>query len=377
MDLPRSQTMTSAYAAVYKNTDQLDEVAPAIAALAGKAAGGLAAKGAGAGAAKMGGTAAKMASSKLGQKAIGAGSQAVGNKVQSSLSNEEVEEGSYTSAYLEGFKPMDLNKMQDKAAMKPDTAKGEKQARKIDKIRAVGKHAAPEQEEGAKLQAKLNKVNPLKRAFKKPSFDKTKNKAYGLEQKRRSDLDNRYGPKKEEVEALQEKEGKKDACYNKVKSRYDVWPSAYASGALVKCRKAGAKNWGNSSKKEEVTYLDAVATFFIENDYALSEESAFDMASHVSDDFFSDIVEGMMADDNSGIQYRDGGGIMGAGEVNQVGDGVAAKEGAPKVKKKPDSKLDRAGAKKPPTPAEKASQKKILANVPGAYEAWLKKKTEG
>ena len=43
--------------------------------------------------------------------------------------------------------------------------------------------------------------------------------------------------------------GKKDACYHKVKARYDVWPSAYASGALVKCRKVGAKNWGNSKKK--------------------------------------------------------------------------------------------------------------------------------
>ena len=46
--------------------------------------------------------------------------------------------------------------------------------------------------------------------------------------------------------------GKKDACYYKVKRRYDVWPSAYASGALVKCRKVGAKNWGNKSKKEGV-----------------------------------------------------------------------------------------------------------------------------
>ena len=44
--------------------------------------------------------------------------------------------------------------------------------------------------------------------------------------------------------------GKKDACYYKVKARYDVWPSAYASGALVKCRKVGAANWGNKSKKE-------------------------------------------------------------------------------------------------------------------------------
>jgi len=41
---------------------------------------------------------------------------------------------------------------------------------------------------------------------------------------------------------------KQDACYYKVKSRYKVWPSAYASGALVRCRKKGAKNWGNKSE---------------------------------------------------------------------------------------------------------------------------------
>ena len=57
---------------------------------------------------------------------------------------------------------------------------------------------------------------------------------------------------KEELDAvLSEKEGKKDACYHKVKARYDVWPSAYASGALTKCRKVGAANWGNKSKKDE------------------------------------------------------------------------------------------------------------------------------
>jgi LysM repeat protein len=43
---------------------------------------------------------------------------------------------------------------------------------------------------------------------------------------------------------------KQDACYHKVKSRYKVWPSAYASGALVQCRKKGASNWGNSKKNE-------------------------------------------------------------------------------------------------------------------------------
>jgi hypothetical protein len=67
-------------------------------------------------------------------------------------------------------------------------------------------------------------------------------------------------PKKKMKEAMEvneakDKKGKgsgtKDACYHKVKSRYSVWPSAYASGALVKCRKVGAANWGNSTKKEE------------------------------------------------------------------------------------------------------------------------------
>ena len=65
--------------------------------------------------------------------------------------------------------------------------------------------------------------------------------------------------KKEEVEVTEAKDkpgkgsGTKDACYHKVKSRYSVWPSAYASGALVKCRKVGAANWGNSTKKEGFT----------------------------------------------------------------------------------------------------------------------------
>jgi hypothetical protein len=54
------------------------------------------------------------------------------------------------------------------------------------------------------------------------------------------------GITEQEFEQLVEK---KDACYHKVKSRYKVWPSAYASGALVQCRKKGAANWGNKSKK--------------------------------------------------------------------------------------------------------------------------------
>ena len=75
--------------------------------------------------------------------------------------------------------------------------------------------------------------------------------------------------KEEEVELDEKKksEGKKDACYHKVRARYDVWPSAYASGALVKCRKVGAKNWGNKSKKNEGLELDDQLLQIIKEEY--------------------------------------------------------------------------------------------------------------
>ena len=57
---------------------------------------------------------------------------------------------------------------------------------------------------------------------------------------------------------MAKKKSKKDACYYKVKSRYKVWPSAYASGALSKCRKVGAKNWGNKKKKAEGGVVSAI-----------------------------------------------------------------------------------------------------------------------
>ena len=37
--------------------------------------------------------------------------------------------------------------------------------------------------------------------------------------------------------AGRKKKPKRDKCYYKIKARYKVWPSAYASGALVRCRK--------------------------------------------------------------------------------------------------------------------------------------------
>ena len=75
------------------------------------------------------------------------------------------------------------------------------------------------------------------------------------------------------------KSGKKDACYHKVKSRYKVWPSAYASGALVKCRRVGAKNWGNSKKESvEIDVQNAILEILNESHTKEDEETLKKMA---------------------------------------------------------------------------------------------------
>ncbi len=60
---------------------------------------------------------------------------------------------------------------------------------------------------------------------------------------------------------INESETKKDACYYKVKSRYKVWPSAYASGALVQCREVGAENWGNKDESYIIESNDSFSEF--------------------------------------------------------------------------------------------------------------------
>ena len=86
---------------------------------------------------------------------------------------------------------------------------------------------------------------------RKPSFNLSIAMANRKDEKKKKEAD---------ISEAKDKKGKgsgtKDACYHKVKARYDVWPSAYGSGALSKCRKVGAANWGNSSKKEGYEYAD-------------------------------------------------------------------------------------------------------------------------
>merc|ERR1712139_149040 len=75
--------------------------------------------------------------------------------------------------------------------------------------------------------------------------------------------------KTEQTKSLEESDkkgkgsGTKDACYKKVKASAKVWPSAYASGRLVQCRKKGAANYGNS-KKEEFDPTDLSFQHFME-----------------------------------------------------------------------------------------------------------------
>ena len=91
---------------------------------------------------------------------------------------------------------------------------------------------SPEQEETArKRKNRLDPNQPQKTGGAKPTNVRT-------EEMELQEVKDRPG----------KGSGKKDACYNKVKSRYSVWPSAYASGALVKCRKVGAANWGTKSE---------------------------------------------------------------------------------------------------------------------------------
>ena len=79
-----------------------------------------------------------------------------------------------------------------------------------------------------------------------PTQDQRPKQDIGLVESGKMKINEVVGITEEQFEKLAEK---KDACYHKVKARYKVWPSAYASGALVQCRKKGAKNWGNKSKK--------------------------------------------------------------------------------------------------------------------------------
>jgi len=106
-------------------------------------------------------------------------------------------------------------------------------------------------------RASMTKAERLSAARRKKAADPGQQQKAGAAKPTYVSTDSPKKKMKEEIDVQEAKDkpgkgsGTKDACYHKVKSRYSVWPSAYASGALVKCRKVGADNWGNKSEAVE------------------------------------------------------------------------------------------------------------------------------
>ena len=94
----------------------------------------------------------------------------------------------------------------------------------------------------------MTKAQRLSAARRKKRADKNQQSKSGAAKPTYVSTDKQKKKMNEEKDIKGKGSGKKDACYSKVKSRYDVWPSAYASGALVKCRKVGAANWGTKTE---------------------------------------------------------------------------------------------------------------------------------
>jgi len=137
-----------------------------------------------------------------------------------------------------------------------DSCASDKPGEGVPKCVSSAKRASMSKKERVAAQAAKRREDPgqqSKSGAAKPTMVKTDRKV------RKEDMDINEAKDKKGKGS-----GKKDACYHKVKSRYSVWPSAYASGALVKCRKKGAKNWGSSTKNEEFLALPEFSQLQIE-----------------------------------------------------------------------------------------------------------------
>ena len=153
-----------------------------------------------------------------------------------------------------------------KVSMRFGDKKQKERKEKLEKKRGMklGKH--PQFESKAMKSFLDKKAKMLEKKKKNQSAPYKNNPAFGddshhsnkknrMEHHRR-DEDGNTVPHEDELvlekkgkDKKGKKSGKKDACYHKVKANSDVWPSAYASGRLVQCRKKGAKNWGKSKKE--------------------------------------------------------------------------------------------------------------------------------
>ena len=153
---------------------------------------------------------------------------------------------------------------------------------KVQKLEDIVMRGAMDDRKGVAFKSAMQKLTKMLATgeYKKKQMDALKSRIRDakhnkkpvneLEQIVRETLETVIDEKKKKKKKKKAK--KKDACYHKVKSRYDVWPSAYASGALVKCRKVGAKNWGKSTTKEELELYEGKESLEAKIRNALIEE---------------------------------------------------------------------------------------------------------
>jgi len=129
-----------------------------------------------------------------------------------------------------------------------------------------------------KLEAEKKKQKPEYKnnpAFGDPSHHSNKK----MSEHHQKDKDGNTIPHEDELNEADKKgkgSGEKDACYKKVKASAKVWPSAYASGRLVQCRKKGAANYGNKSEEaiwEEIGSLLEELGFEGDIDITLSDSN--------------------------------------------------------------------------------------------------------
>ena len=206
--------------------------------------------------------------------------QPAGSKKHSDLYTDENPKGT-----IKGLKFATVKDA--KASVSKINGSGKKHAHKIQAAVAMEQRA---KEMGKTAQAGVYRayINKMKKITKKKSesvMDLSKEK---LIEMIKEEYQNILSENNMMTEAqFDEAAGKKDKCYHKVKARYDVWPSAYASGALVKCRKVGAANWGNKSKKESIEEYDVENaqdyqdfTSYMKENYSGLEEGQLEEAEY-------------------------------------------------------------------------------------------------
>jgi hypothetical protein len=221
----------------------------------------------------------------------------------------------------------------------------------------------PDPEETAKKKARLEKKRGMKLddhpEYKTEAADPADESRMKVFQKLQKAVDQKKKVKTEEVEQVEE-EGKKDACYHKVKASAKVWPSAYASGRLVQCRKKGAANYGNSKKEGfDIDHLLDDPTFDLiseeellhfafdifeemEQEGILTEAVEYfdDFLIEVSDSYYDSATKQSKANARAGRKERVMGALKKAGSaIKSAGSAAAgrakemAKKAAPVVKK--------------------------------------------